>query len=342
MSEQSDFLLYAISTWREISWPAFKRTFDALYMRSRKNETATSVSLLHDRRRTLQALDALGHCEVEFSESGGRIYVAPPLLARLPICGLPQAVLCGARSPQTANRLLETCKTFGKGIMVKIAVQENNLAYAPRRIIVEAESVEIFSSLAEKLHIGFSEAPPAWSLLHFSGSLQEYLDSRAWRTEQELNWLRRDFDPANLQFHEPPINSSDFRLSSYSEPVRVGLMKHYLWRDGVKAEVNRNWGRYAVLLWHHQNVLAYDAHRMIFVVPTNAPLPRLLARALALCSGYAPSFVEKSQLAVTSSEQYGFDIFDGVPSDIAEIVAAKLGQKLIEIKLKNLKPARIA
>lgn len=342
MSEQSDVLLYAISTWREISWPSFKRTFDALYIRFRKDVTAASASLLHDRRRTLQALDALGHCEVEFNESGGRIYAAPPLLARLPICGLPQAIFCGARDPQTASRFLESCKPFGKKIMANFEAQDNNLAFVPRRIIIAAESTEIFSSLAEQLHIGFSETPPAWSLLHFSGSLQEYWDSRAWLTAQELNWSRRDFDSASLQFYEPPINASDFRLSCYDDPKRVGLMRHYLWRDGVRAEVDRDWGRYAVLHWHNQNVLAYDAHRMTFVVPSSAPLPRLFARSLALCSGFAPSFVEKSQLAVTSFEQNGFDIFTGVPSDIAEIVAAKLSQKLVEINLKNFKNARTA
>lgn len=342
MSEQSDFLLYAISTWREISWPAFKRTFDVLYMRYRANMASSSNSLLHYRRRTLRGLEVLGHCEAEFGENGSRIYVAPPLLARLPICGLPQAILCGARGPKTANRLLEICKTLGKRITAKTEVQENNLAYVPRRIMIEAESTEIISNLAQKLCIGFSETPPAWGLLHFSGSLQGYLDSRAWQSDQELNWPRRDFDPASLQFRIPALNASEFRLSSYNEPVRVGLMKHYLWRDGVRAEIDRDWGRYAVLHWHNQNVLAYDAHRMTFFVPSSAPLPRLFARALALCSGYAPSFVEKSQLAVTPFEQNGFDIFTGVPSDIAEIVAAKLSQKLIEINLKNFKNARTA
>lgn len=332
MSDRGDFLLYVISAWRQMSWPAFKRAFDTLYMRHLASSASPQTPISRFRQRTVRLLDALGHLDVDFREGGGSVYAAPPLLARLPKAGLPEAVLCGARSPRTVSEILEARKARKRVLAVDIQAQENPYASIPRHVIVKAESVEMLAELASELHIGFAEIPSAWALLQYSGSLQDYVETRKWSMQSEINWIRYDFDPMRLQFRDPHDTASDVRLSSYDDPVRLRPI-HYLWRGDSSALVDRDWGRYAILNWCNKHVLVYDAHSSLFIVPSSAPLPRLIARCLALCSGRAPVFRTKQQLPIDSPEQNGFDAFISVPHDIAEMVASKLGQALVQVRL---------
>ena len=64
-------------------------------------------------------LDALGHCDSIFDSAGeGIVYVGPPTLAALPIPGLPRAVVCGSRSPDTLALLLRARTQAGGRIRV--------------------------------------------------------------------------------------------------------------------------------------------------------------------------------------------------------------------------------
>jgi hypothetical protein len=65
--------------------------------------------------------------------------------------------------------------------------------------------------------------------------------------------------------------------------------------------------------------------RFIIAVPVGAKLPRLLERALTLCSGYVATFVEGLPF---SPEIRGFNLFRAIPPQIAEMTAKKLGQTL--------------
>jgi len=86
-----------------------------------------------------------------------------------------------------------------------------------------------------------------------------------------------------------------------------------------------DWARY----WaHHQagtTGLGYDAPRRLFAVPVKVPLPRLLARALCLCSGMPPLQIDLER--VFGSRE--FTVFTDVPSEVAFKVADKLGSALV-------------
>ena len=336
MSNDSDQLLYVISAKRELSWLYFKEIFDYLYAIH-----TTSISLDIDKNRikakrfrTIRALDSLGHCDFDFSNDGSKVYVAPSVLVRLPCAGFPQAILAGARSPTTIQQLSDACQSVGHHINLEVIEQASELVLASKRVVVQVEDVRELDAIANFLKISFRETPSAWSLLHFAGSIDDYLATLQWSNDTELNWQRQTFDPSFLQFRSLQETESNIRLSRYSHPSRNTKI-YYLWQDGQCTQIDPDWGRYIVLKALRMNVLIYDRRRFIMAVPASAKLPRLLERALTLCSGYIATYVEK--LPSTQLEIHGFNLFRAIPPQIAEMVATKLGQilslKSLDIKL---------
>jgi hypothetical protein len=158
--------------------------------------------------------------------------------------------------------------------------------------------------------------------------LDDLLNALKWQRGEQLTWVKKDFDLRTLRFRFEPADDDSFRLTRYVNPTK-GTYLHRLSRDGHYAIVDCDWGRYAVLGEHGRNVLFYDERQKALAVPSSAPLPKLLARSLALCSGYPPRTIPSAQLAWASLETYAYDVFRWVPVQIAEIVANCVGQTII-------------
>lgn len=329
MSDRSDFLLYYISARRELPWDTFKAAYDALQI---EQAGAVAPEALNYRRgRIARILDSLGHCDIVFGEGGGRVYAAPPVLARLPIRGVCRAILCGVRNPQTILDLKAACRTLR--CTMKVATQNHGkeIVCVPQRVVVEAESGALLAELAKKVEIGYQDVPPAWGMLQFASSLEQYMAARSWSFEQDINWLRNDFDTQSLQFSNH-FSTHDNRLSRYADRMRSGHI-YYLWRGQERTRIDVDWGRYALLNIHSKHVLLYDANTMRLAVPSTASLPRLFNRALVLCSGYTPFPIKKQVSFTQKKDPLGFDVFMGIPPDIAQLLATKLGQVLTEATL---------
>jgi hypothetical protein len=328
--KEEDRLLYVISAKSEITWSSFKEIFDSLYTSAAHLGEFDLDSLPYRRLETMRAIEALGHCDFFFGGKGNKVCVTPPVLARLPFAGLPQAVLAGARSPQTVDQLAEFCSVFDGHVRLSIQHSVPDSVLIPSRIIVEAESARQLEDISEACAIRFSAEPPAWSISQFVGLLDDYLSSLDWSAGEEINWRRKDFDVSLLQFRTASAEYGRVRLSSYDDRVRNQRI-HLLWRDGSFARVDRDWGRYAALRCAGVNVLTYDAPQLRLAVPVGAPLPRLFARALALCSGLPARFVSRKKMSPehTVPDSWGFTCFESVPPQIAGIVANKLGQELL-------------
>ena len=322
MSRDSDQLLYVISAKNEMSWASFKEAFNYLYTLQVDSIDREGDGIKSKRFQTVRALDALGHCDFNFNKN--KVYAAPPVLVRLPSAGFPQALLAGARSPQTIQKLSDACKSIGLHVNLEVTEQPGELVLVPKRVTVQAEDVGELEAIANFLRIPLLETPSAWSLLHFAASLDDYLATLQWSTSSELTWKRQTFDPSSLQFCSLQETDTNIRLSQYSHPSR-NTQIHYLWKDGRCAEINRDWGRYVVLKALRRNILIYDQRRFIMAVPVGAKLPRLLERALTLCSGYVATFVERLPF---SPEIGGFNLYRAIPPQIAEMTANKLGQTL--------------
>ncbi|WP_353933261.1 hypothetical protein WJM97_23210 (plasmid) [Okeanomitos corallinicola TIOX110] len=285
------------------------------------------------------------------------MYIAPPVLIRLPSGGFPQAILAGVRTPNTIDKLRNACQSVGQHINIDVTEQSSELILVPKRIVVQTEDVSELQEIAAQLAIDFIEIPSSWSLLHFSASLEDYLINCQWSNEPELNWKSKTFDENILRFIFSPSSiednsgkrKPDLRLSQYKRPHQNTKI-YYLWQEERCTQVERDWGRYAVIKAAKIQVLIYDKHRFIMAVPVGAKLPQLLERALTLCSGYAPMFIEelplqqrainssisKEKVVVTNLNVTGFNLFRDVPPQIAEMTAVKLEQTML-IKSLDIK-----
>lgn len=329
MRESDDYLLFAVSAWRQMSWQNFKKVFDALYVKygAATGENGSTGQLAG---RSLRVLECLGHVDATFEASQSTVVAAPAALCRLPISGFPQAVLCGARAPSTKAALEDACR----GLPCTLSLEPNpgRGSFIPPRIAVESETEDALSEFASRLWVGLSPVPPAWVLLEYSGTAEEYALTCPTTQAPEIDWPRLDFDTEFLQFRLPAKAMPPMRLSKYQHPAR-GTTLHHLWRGEAFQNVDRDWGRYLALKHSGRNVLAYDARHFLFATPASAPLPRLLSRACTLCSGYASRLARPSGKPLALPAPCAYEVYSAVPPDIAATVAAKVGQKLVPAAL---------
>ena len=325
MSDESERLLYVLSAKGSVTWGAFKRVFDQLDSTPAINDRGEVASRFR-RNRTMRIFDALGHCDFQFSGADSRVCIAPPTCVRLPKAGLPMAVLAGVRSPDTRPDLENACAVTR--CQLTVSLQSSDVAFVPARFLIEAETEEALHALARSLDVHFDPRPSAWLLACFAATLDNYLERVPWRDDGELNWQRKEFSCDRIQFQSGRCGGHAATLIRYTNPKRSTVL-HFFQRAGKYAEVDCDWGRYATLHETGLNMLVYDEKKQLFAVPSGAPLPRLFARSLGLCSGFAPIFLSKEEAGWASPESTGFDVFRAVPCSIANLVAEKLGQSLI-------------
>jgi hypothetical protein len=321
--EIGDAVLFTLSAWRQCSWQKFRRTLDDLHIQSLS--VSSDIALQADANIRLNAartLDSLGHCEVTFGAEGN-VSVAPSVLAALPVAGLPRAVLCGSRSPETVA-IMRSVARAKQSVQVTVTPQARSSPFAPARIEVQASTGAVLEQLAEDLGILYEAIPPAWSLASSSSSVETFLQSLTWLTRPDLTWTRVDFDPDHLRFggHR---DSGPLILARYQDPVR-GRWVFRLWRENQSADINDpSWGRYAVLAAFGRIVLGYDPMLGELGVPLGVPLPRLFSRAISLCSGFAAS-VTTPRHGADGSAIHSYHEYHSVPEDLYSACAKKIGQ----------------
>lgn len=323
MLEAADALLYALTGRRVVSWQGFRALVDGLFDSSAEKGGST---ILQARRAAVSALASLGHAEFDFRARSRRVCIAEPVLAHLPAPGISCAVLCGGRSPSSELELRVAAKRVGAVMLVRDQTSRS-YGFAPSRIELRAASRKTLFAAAVELGIECPDTPPAWSLASLSDRLESYLDALEWRAEPELSWTRQDFASSALAFCDRPVDHGGqrVRLSRYEHPVSRQL-HHRLWRNGRFAEVDVLWGRYAVLASDGIVVIQFDNRTGTVDVPRKVPLPRVLARALTLCSGMAPERRADPSAPLGSEHRLTFDSYSDVPIEIYHLVASKIGQ----------------
>ena len=324
MYDGGDILLYSLSAWRETPWTTFKKCFDEIHRRhvvaSIREEQETAV---YYRWRALRLLSSLGHVDVRFEAQDITIFVAPPALAALPGFGIRRAVLCGARSPGTSGDLRRAAAL--EGAVTTTHSQTLLSPYAPTRVEVNADSDERIRATAERMGIPYLAQPPARTMAQIAASLEEYCRTLSWSTDEDLNWHREDFNVRSLRFQPAGATPPNARLSRYQDPATT-IWRYRLWRGGQFGELDPDWGRYAILSACSKRILQYDQAKRDVLVPLGTPLPTLLARALGLCSGYAPNTGQRSG-GRGQGVPFRYEIFRDVPPSIFRMVADKAGQQ---------------
>ena len=310
-----DALLYAVSARRSMAWNSFKAAIDSTFPLG----SQPAMEMRYVRSGAAYVGDSLGHWDVAPDGPNAiRICVAPSVLARLPWPGLPRAVLCGSRSPDTIPAIVAATRSGNAA--VQATTQSAFHPYAPRRVEVVASSDDGLAVLADHLGIRLAAEPPAWGLANASCNIAEYLASLDWQPDDGLNWPRRDFDPSRLAFGPPREGREGeaLRLSTHEHP-RGWMRIDRLYREGHVARADRNWGRYAVLASAGIGVMRYDHRSGTVAVPRQLPLPKLPARSLSMCSGQPPGVVPGQGL--------GDYLYAGVPESIYRVLATQLEQQ---------------
>lgn len=312
MVDRGDAVLYAISARRQVSWQSFSAVVDAVYVPDER----LGPDLPRARRNVALVGSALGHWDLVSDGNATRLFIAPPVLALLPRPGLPTAILCGSRSPDTRDAFAAAAAS--SSVRLRVVSQTSLHPFAPSRIEIVADSAMAFERLADSVHIEYRPEPAAWTIALSAGSVTDYVASANWSPSSELDWEREDFDPINLRFsRQRQDTGAHLRLSSYEHPGGW-TRRDILWRNGDSAFVDRDWARFAVLADYGSRVTRYDHARGTLSAPVQVPLPHVIMRAVALSSGQPPRWRPGTGL--------GTLVYGGVPLAVADVVMRKLGQ----------------
>jgi hypothetical protein len=273
----------------------------------------------------LWALDSLGHCETAGRKGRIIVKVARASLARLPGIDKSRAVLTGARSASTEAEIQEACKASKSGVSVLVSeavASPTNMSI--KRVLLESDSDSFVAiqSIAHSVGIPLTPQPAGWELACASTSVVDFQNGIQWVSGYPVPDEAEHFSPDTLRFGEN--YSGGLRLARWKESA-INKFIYALRNDSAVAFLDSpEWGRHVELCVSGASSIRYDAGRKIFGIRATARPPRLLARALCLCSGTLPAIAE----AGTGKSKALWLAYEDVPQPVANIVAEKLGQEV--------------
>ena len=323
MSEQ---LIYALSSLGQVTLDHYNELFKHLYLPAcciiENDET-----VINHRRQAGRILDSLGY--LEFDYNARKVFMCPPALVMLPSEGLPKALLTGARTPALLKKLKKAASQNKK--MVKLHKQRQSMKWIslPDVFWIEAASVDSLRDVASQSGIlFFPGSPTGWKMANLSISIDDIESEITFTAREDIDWKKRIFDTERLRFSYARGDANSCQLAEYTHPFTQQKM-HWLW-DGAKAsEISRDWGRYLILKKSDKNVILYDEDRKLLGIPLTVPLPKILSRAAALCSGKAPSICMVNHEKIVMPDITLLNLYEEVPETIAKMITQKTGQKII-------------
>lgn len=307
-------LLLWLSARVEGSWRAFRAAVEKLQVAedlemNGGREFEYDHFPLHQQLRL--NMERLGHVEFRARgcEDGWR--VVPPTLATTRESNGWIGVLCGARS----DPLLEHFVRMTSHLQAEVIPQ----ADAPDVYRVFASDREELSKLCEQSSLLFQSDAPLAILSYLPPADPLPRNGPTVEFPQGADWVIHKFLPDTLGWRK--VSRADansactgfFRFMIYFQRPR-----YFLRQWGHIFELPRAVGIYALLRRRRRNVLRYDGNSRSLILPAVCQPPRLLERALVLCSGLPPTF-DAHQWRLTYAQ---------VPEDIAQLAARLLRQDL--------------
>jgi hypothetical protein len=302
-------LLIWLSARREGSWRQFRQAVQELHSSSGETDFENDDEFpLHQQLRL--NLQRLAH--VEFfalgCDDGWR--VAPPTLAVHSASDGVRGILCGARSPELWNRVIQSAELLTSQIL--------DLPGSPQIIRIDAPEASALSELADRTGLLVQKDAPLAMLLQLPPCSPPKQGYRASEFPQGADWIIHYFDSRSLVWREGNRCKADtvsigvFRFRIYFQKPRYFLR----WK-GITFEMSRAVALYVLLHRHRHKVLRYNPQAASLSVPAICRPPLLLERALVLCSGLPPSY-EGGRLT-----------YSDVPHSIAKVASELLRQPLI-------------
>lgn len=266
--------------------------------------------------RWVRDLATLAHIDLDWATD--RWSAAQPVLTRLP-GGDGFALLTGARPVALEDALEQVLEHHGLDLVCLPQAAAPEDLPAPTVLLVQYNAVDELQHAAGAL--GASHVPCA--ALALSRSLPALAAGEPAAPPSERNMTLERLDPATLTFRPlAPARQRPPGLYLFRSLGRSRYLFHdaACWRhcdppNGIFLELARL--RRSALRWRAETARGREEYGHLFA-DLGAPLPDAHRRALALCSGLLPRFSTRARTA----------IYDNVPRQVAERVAASLHQHL--------------
>lgn len=301
-------LLLWLSARREGSWQQFRQAVEELDLSDGEanSENDGEFPLYQQLRLDLERL-----AHVEFfaagCEDGWR--VAPPTLAAQLISGGVRGVLCGARSPALRERLVRAAQDLKCETLDSFGV--------PEVIRVVAANDSDLAELTAQTSLHFQQDAPLALLSHLPPCDPPLRTSSQAEFPQGNDWTIHAFSATNLKWRKSDrTEAQSVRFGVFRFLIHFQRPRYFLRWKRMTFEMPRAIALYALLRRHRRKVLSYDGGADALTVPAICRPPRLLERALVLCSGLPPVYADAR---LTYSD---------VPLEIARFAAELLRQAL--------------
>ena len=283
-----------------LEWMSFRGT-------GRVNDLPSNLISGESPRKIVDALAVLGH--VEFIDS--HVWrIVPPILAGLPENRpMSDAVLCGARTAGLLSRLKTVCDQHGAEMVA------SPTADGPDLVRVHSPSCSVASEVAVATGLAF-QRNSAFTLLACTPAIRKWPRTPcpmvSGRVETVLRFSRSKLRWVNSTLDEARESHGGFfrieRDWDWVSIIKMGSDK--------SAYIEDRAGRLIVAA--KLKAASWDAEQGTFAVPTQLLPPRLIARALAMCTGTPPSYDEVNRRAC----------FSGVPVEVARLALSITGLRM--------------
>lgn len=307
---RANALLLWLSARREGSWRQFRAGVDELHADDEDDLVADRGGEFAIHQQLRQSLDCLGHVEFFARECEEGWRVAPPTLAVRQTGSQFSGILCGARTTELLARL----QSHADGCQIELAA----LPTAPDRVRVLAVSCEVVDRLASVAGVRVQHDAPFAILMRIP-----QITPRSRKSTSEFpvgtDWTIHEFDARNLRWQDVTrMKAQNARSGLFRFRNRFQALHYFSRRDGATQKVPRGVGIFQALAGARRRILTYARERMELRLPAICRPPRLLERALALCSGAPPNNDgPNAQL-----------VYRDVPANIAALAAELLRQPL--------------
>ncbi len=338
-------LIYALSAKGQISFTGFSAILSTLYYQSevgKSEDTSWDVVL----RNTRRFLEDLGYCDIDYEKH--KVSACPPALVLLPQSGLPSAILTGVYIPG----VITTIKDYAKNNLGLCKLEwlshpreQPGAEFIPDTLHIIAVSVDLIKDMAKAAEIKAQTLSNASEqLLQFSNSIAGFSTTLNFTVTQSVDptgWEKQEFNADELRFYWGTFTYRNSRLARYQIPDRRYTSEIWYWKGTEYAVVDRYWGPWMLLQEVEKNVILHSYNELELFVPSSVPLPRLLARAMTLCSGTVPrqerliflngAFRRINKENNVLNSTFLFDVYGNVTQPMADALAAKLGQRRVTL-----------
>jgi hypothetical protein len=301
-------LLLWLSARRQGSWQQFRQAVEELHSTEVETESESNDEFpLHQRLRL--DFERLAHVEFFAADCKDGWRIAPPTLATHSISGGVRGVLCGARSPPLRERLIRCAERFKCQIVVSFGV--------PDAVRIVGHDVSALAELAVQTSVRFQHDAPLAILSHLPPCDPPSRMRSPSECPQGSDWTIHAFDSTKLAWNKTERRELQaHRFGMFRFLIHFQRPRYFLrWKDKL-FEMPRALAMYALLRRHRRDVLRYNRDATALSVPAICRPPRLLERALVLCSGLPPAYANGQ---LTYSE---------VPPEVVRLAAELLRQPL--------------